>query len=146
MRLLFAVDLSEEFESVFEQAVTWARGLGATLDLVYVGVYDDIYQFITDPHVRTLLASEAETLKAEHRRALEALLARVPEAQRGEAFLPSGPPAAAIVALEEPYDALLVATHGRTGLSHVWLGSVAERIVRTSRKPVVVLRMPVHPA
>jgi len=146
MRLLFAVDLTEAFEPVFEQAVTWAPTLGATLDLVFVGVYDDIYQFITDGYVRKLLATEAETLQADHRRALEALLARVPEAQRGQCFLPSGPPAAAIVALEEPYDAILVATHGRTGLSHVWLGSVAERIVRTSHKPVFVLRMPIQPA
>jgi nucleotide-binding universal stress UspA family protein len=50
------------------------------------------------------------------------------------------------VGLEAPFDALLVATHGRTGLSHVWLGSVAERIIRTSHKPLIVLRMPVHPA
>ena len=146
MKLLFAVDLTEEFEPVFEQAVQWARSLDGTLDLVYVGVYDDIHQFITDPAVRRLLAAEAETLRAQHRAALEKLMERVPVRNRGGCHLPSGPPAAAIVGLEEPFDALLVATHGRTGLSHVWLGSVAERVIRTSHKPVIVLRMPVHPA
>jgi nucleotide-binding universal stress UspA family protein len=37
-------------------------------------------------------------------------------------------------------DLLVIATHGRTGLSHVLLGSVAERIVREAPCPVPTLR------
>lgn len=142
MRLLFAVDLREDFDPVFEQAVEWAARLRATLDLVYVGLYDDIYQFITDPHVRSLMATEAEKAREECRAELQGLLDQLPAENRGEAHLLAGPPAKAITSREEPYDALLVATHGRTGVAHLWLGSVAERIVRTSKKPVIVLRLP----
>jgi nucleotide-binding universal stress UspA family protein len=39
-------------------------------------------------------------------------------------------------------DLLVVGTHGRTGLSHFWLGSVAEEIVRRAPMPVLTVRFP----
>lgn len=39
-----------------------------------------------------------------------------------------------------PADLIVVGTHGRRGLSHVFLGSVAEGIVRVSAKPVLLIR------
>jgi len=43
-------------------------------------------------------------------------------------------------AKEHGIDMIVVATHGRTGLSHVLLGSVAERIVREAPCPVLTIR------
>jgi len=43
-------------------------------------------------------------------------------------------------ALENRVDLIVIATHGRTGLSHVLLGSVAERIVREAPCPVLTIR------
>jgi nucleotide-binding universal stress UspA family protein len=37
-------------------------------------------------------------------------------------------------------DLIVVGTHGRTGLSHFWLGSVAETLVRLAPVPVLTLR------
>jgi universal stress protein A len=37
-------------------------------------------------------------------------------------------------------DLLVMATHGRSGLSHVFLGSVAEAVVRNARCPVLTVR------
>ena len=53
-----------------------------------------------------------------------------------------GEPAVEIVAAAEEgkYDAIVVGTHGRTGLAHVLLGSVAERVVRRAPMPVVTVR------
>jgi nucleotide-binding universal stress UspA family protein len=39
-------------------------------------------------------------------------------------------------------DVLVVGTHGRTGLSHLWLGSVAEELVRRAPIPVLTVRFP----
>ena len=39
-------------------------------------------------------------------------------------------------------DVLVVGTHGRTGLSHFWLGSVAEELVRRATIPVLTVRFP----
>jgi universal stress protein A len=41
---------------------------------------------------------------------------------------------------EEGIDLIVMATHGRTGLAHVLMGSVAERVVRTSGVPVMTVK------
>lgn len=46
------------------------------------------------------------------------------------------------VAKEIVADAIVVGTHGRTGFSHLLLGSVAEKIVRRATIPVVTVRLP----
>jgi universal stress protein A len=43
-------------------------------------------------------------------------------------------------ARDQAIDLIVIATHGRTGLSHVLLGSVAERIVREAPCPVLTIR------
>jgi universal stress protein A len=40
---------------------------------------------------------------------------------------------------EEKVDLLVMGSHGRTGMSHVLLGSVAERVVRHAPCPVLVV-------
>jgi nucleotide-binding universal stress UspA family protein len=44
------------------------------------------------------------------------------------------------VAQDTGADLVVIGTHGRTGLAHLLLGSVAERVVRTSTAPVLVIR------
>ncbi len=39
-------------------------------------------------------------------------------------------------------DLIVIGTHGRTGLSHIMLGSVAEKVVRKALCPVLTVRMP----
>lgn len=43
-------------------------------------------------------------------------------------------------ATAEPVDLMVMATHGRTGLSHLVLGSVAERVVRLAPCPELTIR------
>ena len=43
-------------------------------------------------------------------------------------------------AVDHRVDLIVIATHGRTGLSHVLMGSVAERIVREAPCPVLTIR------
>jgi nucleotide-binding universal stress UspA family protein len=54
-----------------------------------------------------------------------------------------GDPAACIInaAMEQAVDLIVMATHGRVGLSHLFLGSVAERVVRESAVPVMTTRI-----
>jgi len=41
-----------------------------------------------------------------------------------------------------PADLIVIATHGRSGLSHILLGSVAEKVVRKATCPVITIRHP----
>jgi nucleotide-binding universal stress UspA family protein len=53
-----------------------------------------------------------------------------------------GEPAAEIVsfAKDRAVDLLVLGTHGRTGLEHALMGSIAERVVRRARCPVLTVR------
>ena len=48
------------------------------------------------------------------------------------------------LARELPADLIVIATHGRTGLKHVFLGSVTEHVVRSAPCPVLVVRESEH--
>jgi nucleotide-binding universal stress UspA family protein len=43
-------------------------------------------------------------------------------------------------AKDHAIDLIVLATHGRTGLAHFWLGSIAEKVIRTAPCPVLAIR------
>ena len=45
---------------------------------------------------------------------------------------------------QEKVDLIIMGTHGRTGLAHLLIGSIAERVVRTSKVPVLTVPQPDH--
>ena len=65
----------------------------------------------------------------------------IPKKLRGRTLLRRGPTAETICAVaEDGYEMVVVSTRGRSGLAHVLLGSVAERVVRHATVPVLVVR------
>jgi universal stress protein A len=80
-------------------------------------------------------------------RATQSELQNIAEGQlRGidhQVLLRYGNPAEQIIAAESELGVELVvmATHGRTGISHLFFGSVAEKVVRESVCPVLIVRM-----
>lgn len=88
-------------------------------------------------------------LEAAGRRGLERLVARLRArlgaGSRVRTHLVHGTPADAVcrLAARRRADLIVLGTHGRTGLAHVVLGSVAERIVRHAGRPV--LTVPIKP-
>ena len=48
-------------------------------------------------------------------------------------------------AAHQKIDLIVLATHGRTGLKHLLMGSVAENVVRSAQCPVLTIRRPVTP-
>ena len=63
-----------------------------------------------------------------------------------QTFIRLGKPEDEIVrfANENNVDLIAMGTHGRTGLAHMLVGSVAERVVRTAKVPVLTIRSDHH--
>ncbi|MEZ4237625.1 MAG: universal stress protein [Myxococcota bacterium] len=144
MRLMLAVDPNEHAEELVTNAIRWAETMGrARLDLVYVDEHAYNAYLVQDPAVRTVLDREWDKVRDQLHQRLDKLLLAVPEPLRGKVEVRAGRPADEIVEAGKERDLVLIATHGRRGLTHALLGSVAERVVRLATVPVMVLRWPV---
>ncbi|MGE3704048.1 MAG: universal stress protein [Vicinamibacterales bacterium] len=79
----------------------------------------------------------------EHSAAAQAMTSAVdPEGQKPEFAIRIGAPAEEIIryASDRDIDLIVMGTHGRTGVSHLLMGSVAEQVLRASKCAVLVVR------
>jgi nucleotide-binding universal stress UspA family protein len=140
-KLLVAVDLSEPSKDVIQAGFELARAMDGTVELVHV----------REPYVYALAGQYGPTQEQEQ--ALVGWIDRAladASAELNRARVPCvttslyGSPAREIVAHAEKIDAdlIVVGTHGRGGLAHAVLGSVAERIVQKARRPVLTVPIP----
>ncbi len=97
------------------------------------------FEFNIAAYEQALLSSAAERL---HRTALERLPRNLKPVER----VVQGPVALEIVemAKEEGADLIVLSTHGATGIRHLLLGSIAEKIVRSAACPVLSIRCGAH--
>lgn len=143
MKTMCAVDLHHDAAAeTVADAARWSGQLGGTLDLLFVDGYEQAAHLIRDPEVREVVTAQWAAVQSSHQAELESLLQSVPEDVRGAALYRDGNARDVIQRLAPDYDLVMVATHGRTGLDHVFLGSVAEWLVRHVDVPVMVLRLP----
>jgi universal stress protein A len=93
------------------------------------------------PPAFDVVAYEAQ-LREDYQRSLERLRKeRLSHKIKVRVRVVTGDPATEIVGMakEEKADLIVLPTHGRTGLSHVFFGSVAEKVVRHAECPVLTL-------
>ena len=136
--ILVATDFSETSARAVDLAIDLARQYDAQLVITHcfeIPAY--VYAGMAQTPVDVLGPIEAFA-----RSELDRAVARAHEQHpgtRGE--LRSGSPADQIVtaALRERADLVVMGTHGRRGFAHLFLGSVAERVVRTSAVPVLTV-------
>jgi nucleotide-binding universal stress UspA family protein len=134
--ILHPTDFSESAEAAFSVASMLAREHGARLIVLHVY-----------PPPVCLAGGEAPRLGAKYEVDLWRLLDRYhaadPEA-RFEHCLIEGLPAEEIVRLaeKESCDLIVMGTHGRTGLLRLLMGSVADKVLREARCPVLTVRTP----
>lgn len=142
-RILVPVDFSTHAERVTSYAITLALRLDATLEF---------YNVVEDPFATGAWSSEVAVpsfpnLLDEFREDAQQKLAvyQRTAADRGVAATTAveiGRPAPAVLEHAERgrFDLIVMGTHGRTGLPHAFLGSVAERVVRKAPCPVLTVR------
>jgi nucleotide-binding universal stress UspA family protein len=140
--ILAPTDFSEHAHTSLRYAVGLAEKFGATLHLVHI--LPDIVPVGPDAMLAPAMPPEYYTDSENQSKELlsKALdpawgtpLALVTSARWGEAV-----EGVVTYAREQNIDLIVVATHGRQGLSHALLGSAAERILREAPCPVLTLK------
>ncbi len=142
-RVLYATDFSDASDRAFTAALTIAKSLDAKLTIVHVmgPVVPAVPGLYLDAVTLDQLDKQARPWSA---RQLKALAGRASKAGvRATTVLnQGGDPVIQILraARSGRADLIVVGTHGRRGLPKLFLGSVAERIVRMAPCPVVTVR------
>jgi universal stress protein A len=140
-RILAPTDFSELSKQGLKSALELAEAFGAKLLLLYVvepppypvegivpshlgaTMLDDLERQATNDLAQMLSETQASTMDVARR-----VVVGIPYRKIVD------------VAEEEKIDLIVMTTHGRTGLSHLVMGSVAEKIVRTAPCPVLTIR------
>ena len=142
-RILVPIDFSKDSLDALTYATEFAAPFGAELALLHV--VEPIY-YATPTDMYTANVNTA-TLIEEQRRAAEQQLARIvagleKKGRRVRAAVKTGAASKVIgdSAKKDRADLIIMATHGRTGLAHMFMGSVAEKVVRSAACPVLTVR------
>jgi universal stress protein A len=134
-KILIPTDFSSKGEAALEYAASLARERNALLVIVHVqeppAVYGEGSYYYGDPE------PDPDLL----RNMLLAVKPHDPAVACRHRFV-QGFPAAGILtaAKEEDVDLIVMSSHGRTGLSRVLLGSVAEEVMRKAECPVMIVK------
>lgn len=137
--ILVPTDGSERGREAVQRALDLAKAFGGRITGLYVV---DTAAF-TGASAALEWQALAEAMRSEGARALGemaemARTAGVPVETR----VAEGHPAHEIIEQAAEHDLIVMATLGRSGLSHLLLGSVAERVIRHAPCPVLVIRVP----
>jgi len=138
--LLVATDFSEPSKAALDYAIDLAKTLRAKITVVHV------YEIPNFAYEGGLVSMPVEMATSIRDGAI-ATMKKLCDGHAGDgvsiaSVVREGPPAQVIeqVANEIGTDITVVGTHGRRGLSHLALGSVAEKILRSSTHPVLTVR------
>jgi nucleotide-binding universal stress UspA family protein len=145
-RILLPTDFSDFSAAARKYACAFADQFQAELHVLHV--IQDLAPLAPEPGV--VIPPQHDFLKELEQNA-HAMLERVldPEWAAGKTVVRAvrqGPPHLEIVryAKESVTDLIVIGTHGRTGLAHVFMGSVVEKVLRKSPCPVLTVRHPEH--
>jgi nucleotide-binding universal stress UspA family protein len=140
--ILVPSDFSECSEAAFRYGLELARRFDARVHLLHV-VQDPLTQPWAAEGLSAPLFEVVDKWQAE---AKERLRASVPAADAHRVTVAASVawPYAEILryAIENDVDLIVMGTHGRGGVSHMLLGSIAEKVVRRAPCPVLTVRHP----
>jgi universal stress protein A len=147
-RILVPVDFSPHADRALGYATGLAAKLGATLTFVHV-VEDPITSgpWSSDIYIPNLPELRDDLVKRAGQRLDELTAAAGASGVAVTAAVLMGQAGQAIVdyAGSGGFDLIVMGTHGRTGVSHLLLGSVAERVMRGAPCPVLTIKGTAQP-
>ncbi len=145
-KIIVATDLTPASDAAVRAALELARRFGARLTALHVAEppYEPQHWFVPHDRETQLLREVFHHEQVEARARLKEQTERLGgrDGVSPELRVVAGVPADSIVdeAVRSEADLLVIGTHGRRGVQHALLGSIAERVVRTSKVPVLTVR------
>jgi nucleotide-binding universal stress UspA family protein len=138
-RILVPVDFSNAGAEGLNYAIMLASRFAARITLIHVV---EMYCGPSDPTYGYFPVDDGALVAASAKRLQEIAAERVPGELQETTLVRHGVPFHQIctVAKETKMDLIVIATHGRTGMAHVLMGSTAERIVRHAPCAVLTVR------
>ena len=139
-RMLFPVDLTEASEKMVPWVSTVIQKFDASLDILFVVRIFQYFTSIYVPHP-SIDIFEKELLEGAQKKMEEFKTEHFNALPRVNGVVILGDPAETILSYidEKRIDMVLMGTHGRKGLDRVIFGSVAERVIKNSSAPVLVI-------
>ena len=136
--ILMPTDLSDYAGYALNYAREFASTYGANLHLLHVL---DLYWLGSG----TVIANALPQYQQDKQDQLNAIKSEI-EGVDVKATVATGVPHVEIVryARDHDIDLIVLATHGRTGISHALIGSVAEKVVQMAPCPVLTVKHPEH--
>lgn len=146
-RIMVPLDGSTTAEVALPAAAELAAACGAELLLAMIVPTVETISGERAAAVRLMPTAGAAVLDSEAAEAdayLQAVAARTVAAGRPVTTLDRGEPVRTLLDLasRRNIDLIVMATHGRSGVGAVWAGSVAQRIISHSTRPVLLVRIP----
>lgn len=138
--ILCAVDFSEISSQVASYAQDLARGLNARVYVLHAAPSIDQYAYLRIPPTDFQERVNEAIVEAETN--METFLQENFDIENVTGKVMSGYAVDVILefAQAEKIDLIVIGTHGRSGLDKVLFGSVAEKIVKSSKIPVMTIR------
>jgi nucleotide-binding universal stress UspA family protein len=146
-RILVPTDFSETSDAALVYGRELARMFGASLDLLHVAENVFTRGFAGEGYVAILPELQEDLERSARTRLAEMLIDNdEPKLASTPVLRTSSSPAFEIVAYAKDHDIdlIVMGTEGRGGVAHIFMGSVAERVVRAAPCPVLTVRHPEH--
>ncbi len=140
--ILVTTDFSDFSTAAVEYASSFALLYGAKIHLIHVMEPGPVVGVRNVELNAATMSAELEATAQEEMRKF--VYWRLKNNTNLEQVILHGDPHREIVryAQEHEIDLIVIATHGRTGLAHMLMGSVAEKIIRLSPTPVLAVKPP----
>jgi nucleotide-binding universal stress UspA family protein len=138
--LMVSLDGSAFAEQALTQAEEIAAATGARITLVTAVPEGPVLgELVTPPALPTIWEDEADKMRSYLEQVAERLLA---DGLEVETRVEYGSPADVILQVADAVhaDLVVMATHGRSGLPRLWLGSIAMKAVQVCHRPVLLVR------
>lgn len=144
-RVLVPVDFSNGSRAALELAAHFRDHFGAKIDLLHVVQHVPAVEgaeLLVVPFEGDTKEPFEEFARRRAAREMTVFLSETPGHEQAEVRVELGDPGRTVVRVAEDggYDLIAMGTHGRSGFRRFVMGSVAERVVRESRCPVLTVR------